>query len=471
MKKELAISLLLVALVGVGAIANHRFLSAFNIGNNLTYLGLFGIFGIGMGIVIITAGIDLSVGSVFALQGVLLAVAGNDWHWPWPLAVLLSVLVVVLIGVFHGAVITLIKLQPFIVTLCGLLFYRGIARYIAHDQSMGLDGSNFERIRNVSNFTIRVGDGGISMAFMLLVVIAVIMWVVLHRSVYGRYLFAVGRNEEAARYSGINTRLVVGSAYALGMLLSSISGLLIIFDAKSVAPSGFAESYELYGIAAAVLGGCSLRGGEGSILGIVLGTALIVVLRNLVPLLGIDSSLEFAVMGRCYLYRCDRGPVARKPKTENQACRRSANRRSAAQVGGERSGALTTGPVRCVQFFPRISSSFSLNPSTSSALRIVTPVSTVLSLGSSCGVAFDGQLLQPLGGKIAELEWPLQTGEFKVAVLHALKRCGFFVERHAHDFALFAGIFDGFNDGRPFIAPKAHEHVHIGVIFQDIIHV
>jgi ribose transport system permease protein len=297
MKKELAISCLLAFLTLVGGLLNHKFLSAYNVGNNLTYVGLWGIFSIGMGIVIITGGIDLSVGSVFALQGVLLAMAVNDWHRSSVTALLLSTVVVVLIGCFHGYCVTVIRLQPFIVTLCGLLFYRGIARWIAHDQAMGFDSPKLDWLRHLATYKLEIGTLSISMPFMLLVVIGIIMWVVLHRSVYGRYLFAVGRNEEAARFSGINTKLVIGSAYGLGMLLSAVSGVLIIFDAGSDAPSGFANSYELYGIAAAVLGGCSLRGGEGSILGIILGTALIVVLRNLVPLMGIDSSLEFAVMG------------------------------------------------------------------------------------------------------------------------------------------------------------------------------
>src|SRR4029077_3149262 len=122
---------------------------------------------------------------------------------------------------------------------------------------------------------------------------AVIMWFVLHRSIYGRYLLAVGRNEQAARFSGINTRRVIVSAYVIAGLLTGISGIMITFYTNSVSPSIHGSFYESYGIAAAVLGGCSLRGGEGSILGIVIGTALLQVLQNLVNLLGIPSSLNF----------------------------------------------------------------------------------------------------------------------------------------------------------------------------------
>jgi ribose transport system permease protein len=112
---------------------------------------------------------------------------------------------------------------------------------------------------------------------------------------------AVGGNEVAARFSGINTRWVIASSYIIAGLLTGVSSVLFAFYSMSVAPSNAGNFYELYGIAAAVLGGCSLRGGEGSIIGIVIGTALLQVLQNLVNLLGIDSSLNFAVMGAVVL--------------------------------------------------------------------------------------------------------------------------------------------------------------------------
>ena len=112
----------------------------------------------------------------------------------------------------------------------------------------------------------------------------------------------MGRNEQAARFSGINTRLIIASAYVIAALLTGISGIMIAFYTNSVGPSNHGNFYELYGIAAAVLGGCSLRGGEGSVIGIVIGTALLIVLQNLVNLLGIPSSLNFAVMGAVVLF-------------------------------------------------------------------------------------------------------------------------------------------------------------------------
>jgi ribose transport system permease protein len=139
------------------------------------------------------------------------------------------------------------------------------------------------------------------MPFVILMIVAIVMYVLLHRSVYGRYLFAVGRNEDAARYSGISTRLVIASAYVIAMLLAGVAGIIIAFDTNSISPASHGNIYELYGIAAAVLGGCSLRGGEGSVFGILIGTALIQVLRNFVNLLDIPSSLEYTVMGTVIL--------------------------------------------------------------------------------------------------------------------------------------------------------------------------
>ena len=298
MKKELGILTLLIVLCGITAAINPRFLSAPNLTNLANSVGLFGIFSLGLGIVIITGGIDLSVGSVFALAGVLLAMALTEWKWPWPLAVVMAVGIPTLLGLINGTLITRLKIQPFVVTLCGLLLYRGLARFIAGDNTKGFgNAEGFQTLQTLSKGKLL----GVPMPFVILIVIAVVMWFVLHRSIYGRYLLAVGRNEESTRFSGINTRWVVASSYVLAGFLTGISGILISFYTNSVSPSNHGNFYELYGIAAAVLGGCSLRGGEGSIIGILIGTALFQVLQNVVNLLSIPSSPNFTVMGAVVL--------------------------------------------------------------------------------------------------------------------------------------------------------------------------
>jgi ribose transport system permease protein len=198
------------------------------------------------------------------------------------------------LGLLHGLLVTRMGLQPFVVTLCGLLIYRGAARYYTGDSTISL---GYAEVDTLAWLASGRSFGVLPNPFVALVIVALVMGVVLHRSVFGRYLFAVGRNEEATRYSGIRTGAVVTGAYALGGLLAGLSTVLLVFYTSSVSPSSFGNFYELYAIAAAVLGGCSLRGGEGSVLGIVLGTVLLQILQNLVNILGIPSSLNFAVMG------------------------------------------------------------------------------------------------------------------------------------------------------------------------------
>jgi ribose transport system permease protein len=296
-RKELGILILLVLLCAVVALKNPQFLSAANLQNMSRLIGMFGIFSIGGGFVIISGGIDLSVGSVFALLGILLSMMLTEWHWPAALAVVAVLVIGTGLGLLHGLLITRLRLQPFIVTLCGLLLYRGIARYIAQDTTKGFGAQGFEWLRGLATGTI----AGIPMPFVLLAGIAAIMWIILHRSIYGRHLFAVGRNAEAARYSGIRSDNVAAAAYVISGSLAGLAAILIAFYTNSISPSTHGNFYELYAIAAAVLGGCSLRGGEGSIVGILIGTALLQVLRNLVNLLDIPGSLDFAVMGAVIL--------------------------------------------------------------------------------------------------------------------------------------------------------------------------
>ena len=314
MRKELGTFVLLVVLCVVLGIKSPVFLDAANLQNLARLIGIYGIFSIGLGLVIITGGIDLSVGSVFALLGVLLSIFLVEWHLPAAVAVLAVVGITTFLGLINGFLITKVKIQPFIVTLCGLLFYRGLARFIASDETKGFGAaSGFETLQSLATGSLF----GIPTPFIILIFISVIMWVVLHRSVYGRYLFAVGRNETAARYSGINSNMIIASAYVMCGLLAGVAGVLLAFYTNSVSPSSHGNFYELYGIAAAVLGGCSLRGGEGSIVGILIGTALLQVLQNLVNLLGIPSSLNFAVMGAVILL----GVVADQLLRQRQASR------------------------------------------------------------------------------------------------------------------------------------------------------
>jgi ribose transport system permease protein len=131
--------------------------------------------------------------------------------------------------------------------------------------------------------------------------LAIVATIVLTRTVWGRYLLALGRNEEAARFSGINTGRVTVMAYVICAVMAAVGGMLFSLEYSSISPSSFGNSFELYAIAAAVLGGCSLRGGEGSVPGVVIGTAVMQVLNNMIMLLRIPQSLEYTIIGAVIL--------------------------------------------------------------------------------------------------------------------------------------------------------------------------
>src|SRR4051812_43371175 len=313
-KKDLGLLILIIVVGAAVALINQRFLLPGNISNTANQVGLFGLFSIGEAFVIITGGIELSVGSLIALLGTIFIDLIVNLDINWALAVVVIVAAGCLVGAAHGLLITKMHLQPFVVTLCGLLIYRGVARYYTQDATAGFGfGESFPTLEWLTAGRSEIfaplahllGYAGQTVAIphslIALVAVTIIAGVILHRSIFGRYLFAVGKNEEAARYSGINSDRIVISAYVICCGLTAVAAIFIAMYTRSISPAVHGSFYELYAIAAAVLGGCSLRGGEGSVIGVVLGTILLQVLQNLVNLLGIPSSLNFAVMGTVIL--------------------------------------------------------------------------------------------------------------------------------------------------------------------------
>ena len=288
---------LLVAICAFTAILNPNFLSAYNLQNTLRWTALYGIISIGVAYVIIGGGIDLSIGSVVGLTGSLLAWLLVEQGLPVPVALFACVALSFCIGLGHGLLVAKLGLQPFVVTLCGLLFYRGAARFITNDRSLGF-GSDYEGLRTLAIGSVPITQNfGIPFPVIILVLVGIVAAVLLRLTVFGRYLFALGRNEEAARYAGIRTDRIVIATYVWCSVLGGLGGILFALDINSIQPSGLGEFYELYAIAAAVLGGCSLRGGEGSILGVIIGAAVIRVLYNAINILHIPTHLEFAIIG------------------------------------------------------------------------------------------------------------------------------------------------------------------------------
>ncbi len=519
--------LLIYVFVATAILASESFVQPYNLQNILRWSSYFGIIGIGAAIAIITGGIDLSIGSVIALAGCSLPMMIVQWHWSTASALAIAMGIALLVGLYNGLLITKLKLPPFIVTLCGLMICRGLARWLTGDQTQGF-GSAYDnsfrllatgkpcsfallvmlagciaavwffaswiRGRNQPDFDRRraqslcglaggivlaiigssrfwqgyeVTTGGeidllfgwkmttwkatvpeaaaqlpgelmwwcglatvpaavwfaivalrsnasiflkplmtqiaalvlflplalhgcgewlslaepwdhrwrmaevflslgvlmgcigwflksglragqdaaripaiitvgtaivwlvgrsyflrerleaseyheawlslvgktrlmeilVPMPFLIMLTLAVTVSIFLNSTIYGRYLFALGRNEQAARYSGINTDAMIIVAYLLCGAVTGLAAILFTLEINAVQPSNHGSTYELYAIAAAVLGGCSLKGGEGSILGVVLGAAVMYLLRNAISLLGIPSPLEYTIIG------------------------------------------------------------------------------------------------------------------------------------------------------------------------------
>jgi ribose transport system permease protein len=266
-------------------------------------LGFYGVLTVGVGILIIAGGIDLSIGSVVGLGAVIFALLLKKQVSPgMAAAIVLSG--AALIGLLHGLLVTQLGLQPFLVTLCGLFIYRGLARW-ATPVSVGLDihGASPTFKENVEQTRqLLVGNTfGIPDQLLLLIGVSVLLGLFLHGTRYGRYLYAIGSNEDAARYAGIPTNRYKILAYVICSMLAGLGSILYILDNRTANATSAGSWLELYAITGAVLGGCSLRGGEGTIPGMFLGAAVLPLLRQMCSFGGISNELEYAVIGAALL--------------------------------------------------------------------------------------------------------------------------------------------------------------------------
>lgn len=292
MKKNLGVLGLLLLVVVVTSLLDSKFSQSPNPSNIARWTGMFGILSVGQSFVIMTGGIDLSVGSVVGLTGCLLPMFTREMGIPVGIALLLIAGICAALGAFHGILITKLRLQPFVVTLCGLFIYRGVSRYLTGDMTQGF-GDGFRELRLLANGT----TWGLPNPFLIMILVLIASSLALNFTVYGRHVLAVGRSEQAARYSGIAADRTLIMTYMLSTLMAGLAGVLFALDLNSIQPSGHGNFFELYAIAGAVLGGCSLRGGMGSVMGAIIGTALVRVLYNAINILGIPTQLEFAFVG------------------------------------------------------------------------------------------------------------------------------------------------------------------------------
>ena len=264
------------------------FLNWSNLSQVIRALSFIAIMGVGQAVVIITGGIDLSVGSVLGLSGVVTAVLLNLNVGVIP-AVFAGVLVGLAAGFLNGAVVTSAKLPPFIVTLGMMSIARGLAFAI----------TGGETIRSLPPGFLVVGQGeilGLPVPILAMALLAALVGFLLRSTPWGRYTYAIGGNEEAALLSGVNVRRVKVAVYALSGLAAGISGVL--FTSRfGVGQSTAGLGYELDVVAAAVIGGVSLTGGRGTILGVIIGSLLMGILRNGLVLLDVSAYWQQVAIG------------------------------------------------------------------------------------------------------------------------------------------------------------------------------
>lgn len=274
-----------------------------NIQDVTSLQGRYGVITLGSALVIVTGGIDLSVGSVVGCAAVIFGVLLGAGVHPY-LAVPLVLLFGALVGLVNGLLITRLRLQPFLVTLCGMFVYRGLARLLAgtvsYDAAARAHPEFAAALANVRYLLVGRDEAGALMfpaQFVLLLILAVVVGFFLHRTAYGRYWYAIGHNELAAKYAGVNVDRHRTAAYVICSALAALAGVLLLLDAPDVRSQGGGQYLELYAILGAVLGGCSLRGGEGTAVGMVLGAMVLPVLENLVRLRGLSDDVIPAVIG------------------------------------------------------------------------------------------------------------------------------------------------------------------------------
>lgn len=285
--------LIFLVVVAIAASLSDNFLTFGNIANLFQQATVVGVVAVGMTFVILTGNIDLSVGSVVALCGMVVAVLMTNGYDPF-LAVAITALVGLCCGAAMGAVSALAQVPSFIITLAGLVSFRGITYLLTDGVPVSGLPQGFAAISSTM-IPIFPGFALTSMA-VIFIVLCILAGIILRFTVFGEYVYATGGNPEAARLSGLPTRLIVTGVFAVSGLMAALGGILLTSRLRIGQPTA-AQGLELDAIAAVVLGGTSLFGGRGGVLGTFFAVMLLQVLRNIFNLLGLGSFYQMTVTG------------------------------------------------------------------------------------------------------------------------------------------------------------------------------
>jgi fructose transport system permease protein len=281
----------------LGMVVNYsHFVSGSNLTTVLTQVTIIGILGIAQTLIILTAGIDLSVGVVMVLSSVVMGRLAVYDGVPTIIAFLLGLLTGLACGYVNGALVTRLKMPPFIVTLGTLSIFGALNTFYSQSETIRMqDIEEQAPFLQLMGIPFEIGSARIILASFLLIALAIIMWYVLNRTAYGRHIYATGDDPEAARLAGINTDHVLLSVYVLAGFISAVAGWALIGRIGAISPTA-GENANLDSITAVVIGGTSLFGGRGSIIGTLIGALIVGVFRSAVSLAGLDVLWqEFAI--------------------------------------------------------------------------------------------------------------------------------------------------------------------------------
>jgi rhamnose transport system permease protein len=282
----LVVLFLVVAVLGVGT---DNFLTVSNVLNQGRLMTEVALVALPMTYIIITGGIDLSVGSIMGLSAIMLGVAWQSLGLPLELAIVFAIGVGLVAGFFNGLLIVRLRVPPLIMTLATLALYRGLAEGISQARS----------VRGYPEWFFVLGQGdilGVPTQLWILLIAIIAFWIVLARTSFGRSLYAIGSNEEAARFSGIRVDRVKLIIYSLSGTMAGLAGYIFV-SRVSTTRSDMGTGLELDAIAAVVLGGTSIFGGVGTIAGTVIGFTLIQLLKNGLALSGVKGDATIVVIG------------------------------------------------------------------------------------------------------------------------------------------------------------------------------
>jgi ribose transport system permease protein len=295
-QRVMAFSALIVIAVGF-SLASPYFRTFDNFVGILLSTAVNGVLALGVTFIIITGGIDLSVGTVLTFSAVMTGVFITDWQLPIPVGILGGVLAGGLAGLVNGVLVSRMKIPPFIATLGMLYATKGLALIISELKPIYFNDTPIFREIAMGSVLGKIIPGfEIPNAVLILFGAAIIAHLILSRTILGRYTYALGSNEEATRLSGVNVAAWKTAVYTLGGLFSGIGGVLMASRLNSAQPA-LGAGYELDAIAAVVIGGTSLSGGEGSILGTIIGAFIISTLTNGLRILSVPQEWQMVVTG------------------------------------------------------------------------------------------------------------------------------------------------------------------------------